>query len=146
MSFAPIFRKNIPRKPILCRQVLKKKLFQEMYRFYRGLNYKTLIILLVTFSLLNPTITTIVLKVGCLELDNFLLMRGLGVWIFFRIVLLSYLIGIFVLGYWFCKKYSTSKILIMIKITLFVINVYMCSRFFRVFSIFSKIFWGQIED
>ncbi len=92
------------------------------------------------FSLLDSAITTVGLKLGYVELNRVVLIAGLGPWTLFRVALLGYLITVFLLSYQFFKKHSSSRALKMLKITLFLMNIYIGAVVFsEIFSILSNV-------
>jgi hypothetical protein len=87
-------------------------------------SYKTLLVLFSGLTFSDAILTNIGLKVGCTELNSFVVVAGLGSWALFRVSLMGYLVAVFVLGYWFCKKHVASKALIFLKAALAVTNIY----------------------
>jgi hypothetical protein len=101
--------------------------------------FKTLMILLAVFTMLDTFVTRIGLGLGCVELNLFVLSVGLGFWTLFRIGLLVYLLVVFFAGYRFFKSHF-SRGLPLLRTGLFVLNLYMGAIVFSgILAILSKL-------
>jgi hypothetical protein len=101
--------------------------------------FKSLMILLAVFTLLDTLVTRVGLGLGCVELNEFVLSVGWGFWTLFRIGLLVYLLVVFFAGYRFLESHF-SRGLPLLRTGLVVLDFYMGTIVFSgVLAILSKI-------
>ncbi|MFC1488009.1 DUF5658 family protein [Thermoproteota archaeon] len=95
--------------------------------------------LLAIFTILDAIVTKIGLNLGCVELNPFVNNLGLDSWSIFRLLLLFYLLGVYFAGYRVFKHRST-KILSMLKNSLYAINIYIGAIVFSgIFHVISRL-------
>ena len=120
---------------------LKNQLFSSGNSIKQNeLTYKSLVLVFSSLSLLDILITTVGIRLGCVELNSFVLMAGLDLWAVCRVALIGYLLFVFLSGYRFCKAHSSIRGLAGLKLGLLVLNLYIgVVVSLGLFAIFSTI-------
>ena len=96
-------------------------------------------VFLAIFTVLDAFVTRIGLSVGCVELNPFVNNLGLDSWSIFRILLLTYLLLMYFIGFRICQAHSI-KGLSILKNSLYAIDASIGAIVFSgIFSICSKI-------
>ena len=101
--------------------------------------YKTLMVLLGIFTLLDIVITRLGLSLGCAELNAVVNNLGLNIWAILRLFLLAYLFSVYYLGYKIFRSRSVKGFWIL-KNSLYIMDIFIGAIVFSgIFHVIPKL-------